>query len=83
MGCYFFFPLDLLGACVNAEAATLFTPLGVLGFCNNFPAFEAIFFEVCSFRFRGMCPSPASPLLIVHLIKGHGNFNATRDGKKA
>ena len=41
IGGYFFFPLDLLGACVSAEAATLFTPLEVLGLLNIFPAFEA------------------------------------------
>jgi hypothetical protein len=43
----FFEPL--LGACVNADAATDFTFLGVFGFESSFPAFEATFFEVLSF----------------------------------
>lgn len=46
LGYYFFF---LFFAWVSAEAATLFTALLVLGSDNNLDAFEATFFEVCSF----------------------------------
>lgn len=42
----------LLGRCVRALAATLFTAAGVFGFANNFEALLATAFEVTSlFRF--------------------------------
>jgi hypothetical protein len=44
---YFF--LRLSGACVNADAATLFTLVGVLGFDSNFEAVVATFGDVFSF----------------------------------
>lgn len=50
MGQTSYLPFFLFGACVNAEAATDLTALGVLGLLNNFAAFEATDFDVCSFR---------------------------------
>jgi hypothetical protein len=44
-----YLPFFLSEACVSAEAATDLTPLGVEGFDNNLPAFEATFSEVFSF----------------------------------
>jgi hypothetical protein len=46
--CYFRFPLRS-GACVSADAATLFTDFGVFGFLNNLDAFDATDFDVRSF----------------------------------
>jgi hypothetical protein len=40
----------LLGVCVSADAATLLTAFGVLGFESSFAAFDAMDFDVRSFR---------------------------------
>jgi len=43
---YYFF---LFGLCVNADPATLFTFLGVLGLLKSFAAFVPTLFDVFSF----------------------------------
>lgn len=45
----YFFPFFLSGACVKAEAATLFTVFEDFGSLKSLPAFEATDFDVFSF----------------------------------
>jgi hypothetical protein len=46
---YYFLLFGLLGACVNADAATLFTALEVFGSLSSLAAADATAFDVCSF----------------------------------
>ncbi len=57
---YFFLPTERLlsGACVNADAATLFTLLDVLGLRKSLDAFEATRFEVFSIFAMQSTPKP-------------------------
>ena len=50
---YFFFPFFLSGVCVSADAATLLTAFGLLGFDRSFDALVATVFDVRSFLAMG------------------------------